>query len=459
MRRPVVLFALVSSLGAVQVGACVSSPSPEGPFDAGGIDFDVTLPAIDVGAPPPEASLDVASPGSPEASQEAAPADTGKDAPPPVDAGHDAGQDATVIDAPVDTGIDATDATVLEASADGGNDAGEAEADAPLDAPLEAEAAVDAGADVEAGPTLIGTGFGKVLDVIADPTSVYFTTYGTTDAGNYDKDGMLLRCPIVGGCAAQMDILGTGLNNPEFLAMDATNIYIGAAGAVGSGASDGYVYACPLSGCGAGNANRVTLSPGLQNLGGITTQAGYVYWVQNPTTATCGRALSDGGGLQWLGNANGYSSVGVTVDDSNAYWTHTYYPPAIHVAPFNGDGGRVLVDIVAVDGGLSPQALTYDNGYLYYVSVLNNEVNRVLVDGGGLETLAAGLNGPYWLALDATYAYVADYYAPGTIRRVPKAGGPATVVINTNLQLTSIAVNDTSVIWSTYLGEVWQIAK
>jgi hypothetical protein len=153
------------------------------------------------------------------------------------------------------------------------------------------------------------------------------------------------------------------------------------------------------------------------------------------------------------------SSEGGTVDTNNAYWTHTYYPPAIHVAPFDGGGGRVLVDIVAQDGGLSPQSLTHDNGYLYFVSPLRNDVERVQVDGGGLEVLAAGMHGPYWLVLDATDVYVGDDYSPNTIWRVPKGGGAAVAVAAPALQLNGLGVDATSVFWAGNDRSVWRVPK
>lgn len=419
--RPLSILFIVSSF--VAAGACVES-SDDSPGGLSGLDASIDASADTTrsdGAVVPDTSL--------------------PDAPAP-DA---AAPDTAVPDAPEsDAGPDVTE------PADGSDASPDAE-----------DAALDAGFDAaDAGPILVGSGFPEVLSLIADDTFVYFSTYGTKTAGNvYNQDGTVVRCPIAGGCAAETAVLATNLNNPKFIAIDSGRLIIGTQGAFGSGNFDGYVYSCPIAGCGTNAVDRVTLSPALQNLGGLTAKAGYAYWVQTALTNTCGRALVTGGGLQFLGNATGYSSVDVTVDDSNAYWTHTYYPPAMHVGPFTGDGGRVLVDIVAADAGLAPQALTHDNGYLYFVSVLANDVKRVRVDGGGLEMLAGGMHGPSWLALDDTHVYVADYYFPHPIRRLPKTGGGATLFVNSTAQITDLAVNAASVFWSTASGQVWRHFK
>ncbi|MBX3189647.1 MAG: hypothetical protein KF819_21655 [Labilithrix sp.] len=362
---------------------------------------------------------------------------------PPVGADLDASLDDTPVDGAQVDGASSTDAGAVDATDDALSDAG-------------SDAAKEAGP-----PVLVATGYGHVLAVAANEADVYFSTYGTSTGGTYNMDGTVVRCPIAGGCAASATVVATDLDNPMFLAIDGSKLVIGAQGKYGSGNPDGHVYSCPLAGCGAGAVDRITLSPGLRNLDGLALKGGYAYWVQTDPTESCARARTDGSGYRVLGGANTVSSTGVTVDDKAAYWTHTYAPPAIHVAEFVGDGGRVLLDLGPVDGGRAPVNLTHDNGYLYFASVFDNHVSRVLVNGTALTVLAGGMHGPSWIVVDATHVYVGDYYEPWPIRRLPKSGGAATIVAHANKQLSSLAQNSSSLFWSTGAGggEVWRLEK
>ena len=98
-----------------------------------------------------------------------------------------------------------------------------------------------------------------------------------------------------------------------------------------------------------------------------------------------------------------------------------------------------------------------DGGFVYFVTggfaKAQNAVKRVPVSGGAVETLASGdfvVSG--YLATDEAFVYFTSEW-PGTVMRVPKAGGPVTTLLAEQPRPTFVALDDKFVYFATYAKE------
>jgi hypothetical protein len=160
-----------------------------------------------------------------------------------------------------------------------------------------------AGCDVSGqNPKTIAANLPVPVGVGVGPTGVYWTNSG---------DGTLWGAPLDGGAAAQ---LGSSLASPMwFLKLDTQRVYW----AGGDG-----VHACPLAGCGPGDANLVSFGGIQQAAFDVAVDAKSVYWTE---FAPNGRVLSCP--LMGCGSTpkvlfqNGLVPANITVDSAAIYWT------------------------------------------------------------------------------------------------------------------------------------------
>jgi hypothetical protein len=192
----------------------------------------------------------------------------------------------------------------------------------------------DAGSDagVCADPCVLATGLNHPFLIASDANSVYWTEFGDSlGAGN----GGVKACPVA-GCGTRPMVYASGLTNARGIAVDGTNIYFSAAGAI---------YSCPLSGCVGGPS--------------ILTAAGSPY--------------------------------GVAVDATYVYWVDDSDNTAHRVPKTGGGASQVVYD--AGDGVVyRPFKCVADGTYLYFMDYDENAF-RLPVAGGPLAFLGSGNNG------------------------------------------------------------------
>jgi len=287
--------------------------------------------------------------------------------------------------------------------------------DAPPDAPLDANECQT--------PCVLATGLNHPFLMASDTNNVYWTEFGD---GLGSGNGSVKGCPIA-GCGGHPTIYAQGLVNPRGIAVDSSNIYFGAVGAV---------YACSLGGC---SGNLIQLASADQPYG-VAIDSTYVYWVDYGSS-TVHRVAKTGGAdsvLYDAGDGVVYEPFQCAVDgtfiyfmdyDENAFRlsvsggspallgsgnNNSVYGTAFGITTdpssvyFGGNGIILRADKTIVDSGVPistrvPLAvgLAYDvtTSMIYWANwgsgtSSDGTVGKMAGDGGSAQVLAASLDPP-----------------------------------------------------------------
>ncbi len=107
-----------------------------------------------------------------------------------------------------------------------------------------------------------------------------------------------------------------------------------------------------------------------------------------------------------------------------------------------GGGG-----VTTLASGLNdPVSVTVDRTHVYWVDGYDGTVNDVPLRGGSVTTLASGLNDPVSVAVDSTHVYWANL-TDGTVNEVPLGGGTVTTLAAGQNGPVSVAVQGGYVYW------------
>jgi DNA-binding beta-propeller fold protein YncE len=157
-----------------------------------------------------------------------------------------------------------------------------------------------------ATPEAITTGLDYPYGLAVDSTRVYIAQGGVSAV-----DGLILSCPLA-GCGSTPTVIQGGQLDPEYLTIDATNVYWTSEGA-------GTVLKCPLAGC-AGDPTPIAMDQGDPT--SIAVDATNIYWTNNVSAGsvmTCPIAGCVGGVPTTLAAVQSLP-IGVLVDDTFVYW-------------------------------------------------------------------------------------------------------------------------------------------
>jgi hypothetical protein len=322
----------------------------------------------------------------------------------------------------------------LDGGVDGGMDAvGPSQDGSSGDAPT-----VDVNRDALADaitcpdPCVLATGLNHPFDMKSDANNVYWTEFGD---GPGSGNGSVKGCPVT-GCGAGPTVYAQGLVNPRGIAVDSSNIYFGAVGAV---------YACSIGGC---TGALMQLASADQPYG-VSVDATYVYWVDYGSSTV--HRVPKGGGADTVlydaGDGLVYEPFQCTVDgqfiyfmdyDENAFRlaitggspallgsgnNNSVYGNAFGITTdpssvyFGGNGIILRAEKTIVDSGAPistrvPLAvgLTYDpsTSMIYWANWgsgagSDGTVGKMAGDGGSAEVLAAGLDPPEGITLSGAY--------------------------------------------------------
>jgi hypothetical protein len=182
-----------------------------------------------------------------------------------------------------------------------------------------------------------------------------------------------------------------------------------------------------------------------------------------PSTAHC---ITGGRCLVTLATGQWYS-YGIAVDDTAVYWTSTDG----RISKIPKTGGE---PVTLVSGQFSPWALTLDSANLYWVNYARdgNDVSagyqcaimQAPIGGGQAMVLATDQPRAYWdIAVDDTSVYWPANpsldYPSGRVMKVPIGGGELVTLASDQYDPTGIAVDATSVYWSTEYYATMKVAK
>lgn len=143
-----------------------------------------------------------------------------------------------------------------------------------------------------------------------------------------------------------------------------------------------------------------------------------------------------------------WGPTAIVVDGTSVYWTNmavgAYFPGSVVTAALDGGAPTTLAS-----GQIGAAGLAVDTASVYWVTD-NGAVHKALRDGGAAQVLAVGPSGvPGFtsLAVDATRAYWAN--GNGTIMSVPTVGGsPTTLFSNAKSSAPAIALSDRNVFFT-----------
>jgi hypothetical protein len=262
----------------------------------------------------------------------------------------------------------------------------------------------------------------------------------------------------VGQCR---DTIIPGQITPYALAVDGTSTYFTDIGA-------GTVMKSVLSG---GAPSALASS---QNLPvAIAVDATSIYWVDEGTSAnnyTDGAIMKValGGGTPVTLASGQASPLAIAVDATSVYWVtrgtsaSNYADGTVMKAALGGG-----TPVILASGQTSPTAIAIDSGSVYWIDegtsylapvlqpgtfgglVDDGSVMMLPLGGGTPTTLASGQPGPDNIAVDGTSVY---WTTTGTVAKVPLGGGTPVTLATGQSSPTLMAIDGTSVYWTNLYG-------
>lgn len=285
-------------------------------------------------------------------------------------------------------------------------------------------------------PVAIATEEANPSAVLVDATHVYWSAQG------------IRRAPKLGGAVQVL-----AKDAPRFMAADDASIYWVAS------SSSVLLRSVPKAGNPDGGlgSERTLLEP--STYGELAVDAANVY------VAVESKLLGDvilrvpkaGGAVTPLIHDDASSGRSPMVSDGSLLFYSAHLPGKVRaVSVALSDAG---VDAAVEISPAPAYAVTLDPSFVYWTTQ-NGSVKRAQKDGGGASTIASGQLSPTHLAVDASGVYWANGLA-NEIVSCPLSGcGVSSRVIAERQDVSSIAVDDASVYWTSRAGgAVMRVAK
>ena len=171
------------------------------------------------------------------------------------------------------------------------------------------------------------------------------------------------------------------------------------------------------------------------NPGAVATDGVNVYWTE--AAGSIFKVPVNGGAITTL--ATGIAGLGgLASDGTNIFWTQSGSVVRMPV------GGGARTTIIAGRVGMTGR-IAVDATSLYWQE--GNNIVKMPKAGGAVSTLItrASVTG---LASDGTHVYLAENLNPGSILRLPVAGGAPAVLFSGSFNITSVAVGATNFVWT-----------
>jgi hypothetical protein len=329
----------------------------------------------------------------------------------------------------------------------GGQDSGTADASGPdgpipsTDAPAESAAC--------AAPCKLAENLDQPLYMASDATNVYWTEFGDSVGA---IDGFVKSCPLA-GCGSAPMVYAMAQQNPRGIASDGTNVYWGVdAQATGTGG----IWSCPIAGCPPGQGPRRVVSA--DNPGGIavdTLAAGYVYWVAR-SDGLVRRALKMGGTgavVVWDGTGGVVNNLFTcAVDDTSVYfiddWTDVLSVPLAggHATTINN--GSAQSPVALGNWGLALDATSV------YFGTTGGIVRAAKTSTTGGSQISSSQQQPWGVAIDSATGelYYTDFGSgsevDGVVGKLAPDGGGGVPLASALVEPFAITVSGPYVFWS-----------
>jgi hypothetical protein len=165
-----------------------------------------------------------------------------------------------------------------------------------------------------------------------------------------------------------------------------------------------------------------TLASNRESPGNVVLDSDNIYWIES--TLTLLRMPLSGGSPATVGSG---SIEDIAVDDSNIYWPDgADVNGAIMSIP---KGGGVPATVAS--GQLNPFGVAIDDSYVYWTNLEGgNNVMRVSKSGGTPSTLESGLGGALGIAVDSMHVYWVDQANGGSLLYMPLDGGVVETIVS-----------------------------
>lgn len=151
--------------------------------------------------------------------------------------------------------------------------------------------------------------------------------------------------------------------------------------------------------------------------------------------------------------------LGLAIDGDYVYFATGGFASADNAIQRVKTGGGPVEKVVTVKQIVSGE-LIVDGDYVYFTSEADQAVLQVQKTGG-TATVLAQVPGPIFLASDASHIYFTTFSKQaesGTLGRIPKAGGPAEVILRGHPGMEQLVVDDRSIYFRSNRG-LWKVAK
>jgi len=287
----------------------------------------------------------------------------------------------------------------------------------------------------------VSTAGGSLTILVADTTgdASDFARDMVLDAGNiYWVDANSIKTlPKAGGSYHN---LVSGVPSPVRLVRVAGNLYWLQALCCAH-ADTGSIHTIPTTG-----GTPVTLKAGLSSPGNMAGDASSLFWIEGGPIGgiehfgSLSRMALDGSGATTLVESAGGGPF--DVDDTYVYFGDGFTLKRVPVG--GGPVTRMAIGYSYITG------VATDGAYVYWVEDAGYSiVRRIPVGGGPVTTLGSGPGPAGQIRIDATQVYWLG--ALRTISRVPKAGGAATVVVD-SVTITDFVVDKVNLYYAEWDG-------